>query len=67
MEVWVEGEKKVKEDLGEMKDVVGKIGSGEVGREGMGVEDGDVMIVMKGLREWRWGRSGGEMVEKMKK
>lgn len=61
-----EAEKILKDKFPEIKHVVAKIGTAEVPTDPMAVEDADIMIVMKPLKEWKNAKTRPEMVEKMK-
>lgn len=50
----------------EIKHIVSKIGTAEVPTDPMAVEDADVMIVMKPMKEWTSASSRPEMLQKMK-
>ncbi len=50
----------------EIKHIVSKIGTAEVPTDPMAIEDADVMIVMKPMKEWTSASSRSEMLEKMK-
>ncbi|MEG1562689.1 MAG: CusA/CzcA family heavy metal efflux RND transporter [Bacteroides sp.] len=61
-----EAEKTLMDKFPEIKHVVAKIGTAEVPTDPMAVEDADVMIIMKPMKEWTSASSRAEMVEKMK-
>lgn len=67
IELSTRAEKVLMEKFHEIKSVVSKIGTAEVPTDPMGVEDADIMIVMKPFQEWTNAASRAEMVEKMKK
>jgi len=51
----------------EIKTIVAKIGSAEVPTDPMGIEDSDIMIVLKEKDEWTSANTREELVEKMKR
>lgn len=67
IEISTRAEKLLLSKFPEVKSVVSKIGTAEVPTDPMGVEDADIMIVMKPFEEWTSAKSRAEIVEKMKK
>lgn len=59
-------EKILKENFPEVLHVVSKIGTAEVPTDPMGIEDADIMIVLKDKKEWKSAHSQEELVQKMK-
>ncbi|MEG1545204.1 MAG: efflux RND transporter permease subunit, partial [Tannerellaceae bacterium] len=59
-------EKALMDKFPEIKHVVSKIGTAEVPTDPMAVEDADVMIIMKPMKEWTSATTRAEMVDKMK-
>ena len=66
IDISLDAERVLKQKFPEVKHVVAKIGTAEVPTDPMSVEDADVMIVMKPVKEWTSASSRAEMVEKMK-
>lgn len=60
-------EKKLLDAFPEVKHVVSKIGTAEVPTDPMGMEDTDIMIILKPKSEWVSASSREELVDKMKK
>ena len=60
-------EKKLLEAFPEVKHVVSKIGTAEVPTDPMGMEDTDIMIILKPKSEWVSASTREELVDKMKK
>jgi heavy metal efflux system protein len=67
IELSTRAEKILMENFPDIKSVVSKIGTAEVPTDPMGVEDADIMIVMKPFAEWTSAKTRVEMVDKMKK
>ncbi|MGM5631568.1 CusA/CzcA family heavy metal efflux RND transporter [Apibacter raozihei] len=59
-------EKILKENFSEVLHVVSKIGTAEVPTDPMGIEDADIMIVLKEKNEWVTAKTQEELVSKMK-
>jgi cobalt-zinc-cadmium resistance protein CzcA len=53
------------ENFPEVKDVVGKIGSGEIPTDPMPIEACDLMIILKDKKEWTSGKTREELANKM--
>ncbi len=53
------------ENFPEVKDVVGKIGSGEIPTDPMPIEACDLMIILKDKEEWTSGKTREELANKM--
>ncbi|MCR4289052.1 MAG: CusA/CzcA family heavy metal efflux RND transporter [Candidatus Scalindua sp.] len=53
------------ENFPEVKEVVGKIGSGEIPTDPMPVESCDLMIILKDKKEWTSGKTREELANKM--
>lgn len=60
-------EKKLLETFPEVKHVVSKIGTAEIPTDPMGMEDTDIMIILKPKSEWTSATTRDELVDKMKK
>lgn len=60
-------EKKLLETFPEVKHVVSKIGTAEVPTDPMGMEDTDIMIILKPKSEWTSATTREDLVDKMKK
>ncbi len=60
-------EQKLLENFPEVKHVVSKIGTAEVPTDPMGMEDTDIMIILKPKSEWSSASTREELVDKMKK
>lgn len=59
-------EKILKTNFPEVLHVVSKIGTAEVPTDPMGIEDADIMIVLKNKKEWVSANNQEELVQKMK-
>lgn len=59
-------EKILKDNFPEVLHVVSKIGTAEIPTDPMGIEDADIMIVLKERKDWVSADSQEELVEKMK-
>jgi len=59
------GEKLLKERFPEVISAVSRIGSGEVPSDPMPVENGDMMVILKGKKEWTSAETTEELREKM--
>lgn len=59
-------EKLLKNNFTEVKHVVAKIGTAEIPTDPMGIEDTDVMILLKDKNEWKNSSTKEELVTKMK-
>ncbi len=55
------------ENFPEVKDVVGKIGSGEIPTDPMPIEACDLMVILKDKKEWTSGKTREELADKMSK
>ncbi len=66
IEITTKIEKLLKEKFPEVKSVVSKIGSSEIPTDPMGIENYDIMIIMKDKFEWVSADSRVDMVNKMK-
>ena len=53
------------EKFPEVKDVVGKIGSGEIPTDPMPIEACDLMVILKDKKEWTSGKTREELADKM--
>ncbi|MDR4498322.1 MAG: CusA/CzcA family heavy metal efflux RND transporter [Candidatus Scalindua sp.] len=53
------------ENFPEVKEVVGKIGSGEIPTDPMPVESCDLMVILKDKKEWTSGKTREELANKM--
>lgn len=60
-------EQKLLKEFPEIKHVVSKIGTAEVPTDPMGMEDTDIMIILKPKSEWTSAATREELVDKMKK
>ena len=65
IETFKQASKILKENFPEIKQVVGKIGTGEIPTDPMPVNNGDIIIVMKDKSEWTSADSREELAEKM--
>ena len=59
-------EKLLKQNFPEVKEVVAKIGTAEIPTDPMGLEDTDMMILLKDRSEWTSAKTREELAEKMK-
>jgi len=50
----------------EVTTVVSRSGSPELATDGMGIEPGDVFVMLKPRSEWTTARTKGELVERMR-
>ncbi|MEK6767281.1 MAG: CusA/CzcA family heavy metal efflux RND transporter [Planctomycetota bacterium] len=53
------------ENFPEVKEVVGKIGSGEIPTDPMPIEACDLMVILKDKKEWTSGKTREELADKM--
>lgn len=60
-------EKIIKDNFPEVVHVISKIGTAEIPTDPMGIEDSDIMIVLKEKNQWVSAKTQDELVEKIKK
>lgn len=65
IEAALRGAKILKEKFPEVKEVIGKIGSGEIPTDPMPVEACDLMVILKDKSEWTSASNRDELAEKM--
>ncbi|MCY7356828.1 MAG: efflux RND transporter permease subunit [Rudanella sp.] len=61
----LKAEKILMDKFPEVKQVVGKIGSGEIPTDPMPIEAADMMVILKNQDEWTSGKTMAELAEKM--
>ena len=61
----LKAEKMLIDKFPEVKQVVGKIGSGEIPTDPMSIEAADMMVILKNQDEWTSGKTMAELAEKM--
>ena len=67
IEASTKAQKIVLEKFPEVKQVVNKIGSGEIPTDPMPIEAGDMMVILKDKSEWTSAKTREELAEKMQK
>lgn len=53
IEIATRAERHLLENIPEVKEVISKIGTAEVPTDPMGIEDADIMVIMKPAKEWK--------------
>lgn len=63
IEIATRAERHLLETIPEIEEVISKIGTAEVPTDPMGIEDADIMVIMKPAKEWKTTKDRNEMAD----